>query len=251
MLFGGADSVTLVLGLQVVAVTLAGLLGAALVRRALPLAGQRVPRARNLKAAYQEALPFVFSRLGRALWGRTEVFWLLAFASPDAAGHYAVGLLFSSALANVPDVQSRTLAPLAARSDSPLARVVPQFTRRCCLLVAPVVLLLWLAGDVFLGWFGESYAGALPIVLLLATTQLLTLAFGPAVTVLGMRHQQSMVARSALVGGGVLIVAVAVLGSLYGALGCAVAHLTVSVGWAAWLWWQLRRIEGLRVDVFA
>lgn len=200
---------------------------------------------------YREGVPFLLSRLGRALWGRIEVAWLLAFASHEATGHYALGLVVAGALANVADVQARLLTPIAARRDGQVERIAPRIARYCTMVVVPVVAFLWAFGEGFLGLFGRSYADAVRVVQLLASAQLVLLIAGSAVTVLVMRNQQRMVARTALLCAMGIAVGSALLGPSLGALGCAMTHLAVSAAWALVMWWRLMRVEGVRTDVFA
>ncbi len=246
---GALERADQVLALQLASVVLAGGLASLAVRGLLP--GTPSWRPGEVARWYREGVAFLLSRLGRALWGRIEVAYLLVFASHEATGHYALGLVVAGALANVADVQARLLTPIAARRDGQVERVAPRVARYCTVLVAPVVAFLWLLGGPFLSLFGRSYADAVLVVQLLASAQLVLLVAGSAVTVLVMRNQQRVVARTALLSALAIALGAAIVGPSLQAVGCAGVHLAVSTAWALFMWWRLLRVEGIRTDIFA
>jgi O-antigen/teichoic acid export membrane protein len=203
-------------------------------------------------ARVRDALPFMLISGLFLLNSRTDLIMLGALAGAHDAGIYAVAsraaevTSFSMVAANI------VLAPRVSRlhhegNHALLQRMLDGSTRRVLLASAPIAaILIFAAYPLMTRLYGMEYAQGARVLQILAATQLLVVGSGPLGTLLNMTGHEGALARNMFVA----VVANALLNFVFvpwlGATGAATATAISMVFSRILLWYQVRRLLGLR-----
>ena len=224
---------TQALGAQFVATMFIAVLGLTLFFRGLPMmAAGGMKRIRGWTAA---ALPMTLLEAMRALEGGYAVLIAGHAASIADAGLLRVAIA-SSVLVSLPiSLQSIVTGPFLARAHADgeaerLARIVAASTVFMSATVAAALLVLALVGQWAIPFaFGEGFAPAYTLLLILGANQLLSALTGPTVMLLSMTGSEGMVARAYIISVLSAVAAALLLTPVFGVVGAAASMLVATV----------------------
>jgi O-antigen/teichoic acid export membrane protein/SAM-dependent methyltransferase len=256
VLAAGAAGVSLdspgAMALHVVSAALAFLAGAWLLRRALPGAAWRGPRAFEDRRWLASALPLAFVATIRMVQQQTDVLMLGLLAGATDVGVYRVVLTGSQLVAFAYEALSTALGPHAARLHASgdtvrLQRLVTWNTRAMFAVGLPVAVTLVAAGGPILGLvFGDEFRRGHVVLAILCLAQLVNVGTGSASLLLNMTGHERVTAVSLAWSAAANVALNALLIPSFGMAGAAMATATTVVGWNLVLWRQV--VARLDVD---
>jgi O-antigen/teichoic acid export membrane protein len=238
---------TLAVFIYALAMLAAFVVGAALLRRAVPRgATEAVDRTRG-RAWLVTALPLAWVLGMNVVLTHTDVVMLGLLSDTAQAGVYRVAAQLA-ALASLPlGATNLVLAPrissafAAGRMDT-LQAEVTHASRYVLLLTLPIVAVIALAGSMLLGVFGTEFKSAAVPLTILVLPQLLNAATGTAGYLLVMTHYERQAAAIFGLAAALNVVLNLLLIPAFGMTGAAAASafallaLNVGLAWGAWLW---------------
>jgi O-antigen/teichoic acid export membrane protein len=250
-----ALSPTTALGANVAGVGVAFVIGAVLLRRALPATLHIVAPAFVTREWLRVSLPIML--IAGVLTANSYVTTLMvgALSGAPAAGVYTAAQKGTEVIVILLYATNMSLAPaiarLHARKDwQNLEHTTERMARATLLTSAPVAIALMIFPRLYLGLFGASFRTGATALIILALGQLINAAMGPSGNVLFMTGQERMAVRG--VAGGLLvnIVLAVVLIPPLGATGGAIAFAAGLAFWNVALVVLARRLVGINVTAF-
>jgi O-antigen/teichoic acid export membrane protein len=252
---GGALTPTSALGVNVAAVAVAFVVGAVLLRRALPTALRSVSPEFLTREWLRASLPMM---LINGAWMANLYAATLVVGTLDGArgaGVYnvvqkgaelIVMLLYATNMALAP-----TIARLHTREDTQsLEHTVERIARATLLLSAPIAIALIAFPNIYLGLFGPGFRTGATALVIVVLGQLFNASAGPTGTVLIMTGHERVAARGVAAGLLANVVLAIVLVPLLGVTGGAIAFTSSLVLWNTVLVVLARRFVGINVTVF-
>jgi len=252
---GGVLTPTTALGANVAAMAMAFVVGAVLLRRALPSVLRSVPQEFATREWLRASLPMM---LISGVWAANNYLTTLVVGTldgPRPAGVYSVVekgaelIVVLLVAANMP--LAPAIARLNARGDRRgLEHVTERIASAALLVSAPIALAFIFFPGLYLGLFGAGFESGATAMIILAAGQLVNAAAGPAGNVLIMTGHEGAAVKGIAAG----LVANIVLGVLLvpplGATGGAIAFASSLILWNTILVVLARRRVGVNVTAF-
>lgn len=251
----GALTPTTALGANVTGVAVAFVVGAVLLRRALP-AALRSSRPEFLTREWLRAsLPMM---VVTGVWAANSYAAILAVGTLDgsrAAGIYTVAQKGAELIVVLLIAINMPLAPVIARLHArgdrlDLEHTTERMARATLLVSAPLAAVFILVPQIYLGIFGAGFRSAATALVILALGQLVNAAAGPAGNMLIMTGHERAAVRG--VGAGLvanIVLAIALVPPL-GVTGGAIAFASSLVLWNVVLVIVARRRLAVNVTAF-
>jgi O-antigen/teichoic acid export membrane protein len=251
----GALTPTTALGANVAGVAVAFVVGALLLRRALPAVLRTVCPEFITREWLRASLPMM---LISGVWlanGYAATLVVGSLDGPRAAGVYSIAQKGAELIVILLAAANMSLAPaiarLHARGDRQgLERTTEHMARATLLASIPVAVAFMAFPDVYLGLFGAGFRTGATALMILALGQLFNAAAGPSGNVLIMTGQERIAVRG--VGAGLIlnVVLAIVLVPPLGVTGGAIAFASSLVLWNTVLVVLARRLVGVNVTAF-
>jgi len=210
------------------------------------------PSSAAVDARVRDALPFMLISGLFLLNSRTDLIMLGALGGAHDAGIYAVAARAAEVTSFSMVAANMVLAPRVSRlhhegNHALLQRMLDGSTRRVLLASTPIAAILIIAAyPLMTRLYGMEYAEGARVLQILAATQLLVVGSGPLGTLLNMTGHEGALARNMFLA----VVANALLNLGFvpwlGATGAAIATAMSMVFSRILLWYQVRRLLGLR-----
>lgn len=201
------------------------------------------------------AFPMALAEGMRVVEGHAAVLALGALASVSEVGLFRVAVSVMAVLGLPITVFNLVASPAIARLHATgdrarLARMTGLVAGGMTLSVLALVLPLALFGDVLIGFFfGEEFAPANTILLVLAIGSLGNAMLGVGASFLNMVGLQQRVTRASAISVIVLCTALLALIPPFGAIGAASAVTGAMIVWSALTWQDVRRLTGCDVSL--
>ena len=246
---------TTAMGANVVGVAVAFVIGAVLLKRALPPVLRSVRPAFATNEWLRASLPMM---LISGVWmASTYVTTLLvgALDGSRAAGVYSVVQKGAEVIVVVLAATNMSLAPVIARLHArgdlqALEHTTERMARATLLVSAPVALMFIAFPGVYLGLFGAEFQTGATALVVMALGQLVNAAAGPSGNVLVMTGQERIAVRAVAAGLVANVVFAVVLVPRLGVTGGAIAFAATLVLWNTALVAIARRLLGVNVTAF-
>ena len=253
--FVGRLTPTTALVANVTGVAVAFVVGAVLLRRALPSALRSVGPEFVTREWLRASLPMM---LIAGVWmANNNITTLLVgtLDGPRAAGVYSVVQKAAEVIVIVLYASNMPLAPavarLHARKDRQgLERTTEHMARATLVVSAPIAVALMIFPHIYLDIFGASFQEGATALVILALGQLINSAAGPSGNVLLMTGQERVAVRGVAAGLLVNVVLAIVLVPPLGVTGGAIAFATGLALWNTVLVVLARRLVGVNVTAF-
>jgi O-antigen/teichoic acid export membrane protein len=246
---------TTALGANVIGVAVAFVVGAVLLRRALPTALRSVRPEFVTREWLRVSLPIM---LIAGVWTANSYVTTVMVGTLDgarAAGVYTavqkgaeviVILLYATNMSLAP-----AIARLYARKDRRgLERTIEHMARATLLVSAPVAIAFMVFPHIYLGLFGASFQTGATALMVLALGQLINAAAGPSGTVLLMTGKERVAVRGVAIGLLANVLLAVVLVPPLGVTGGAIAFASGLALWNTVLVVLARRLVGVNVTAF-
>ncbi len=251
----GALTPATALGANVTGVAVAFLVGAVLLRRALPTAMRSVRPEFVTRQWLRASLPMM---VVTGVWAANSYTAILAVGALDgsrAAGIYTVAQKGTELIVVLLVAINMPLAPVVARlharnDQRDLEHTTERMARVTLLVSAPLAAIFILAPQLYLGIFGAGFRTAATALVILALGQLVNAAAGPAGSVLVMTGHERAAVRGVSAG---LLANVALAIALvppFGVTGGAIAFSSSLVLWNVALVVIARRRLAINVTAF-
>ena len=252
----GALTPATALGANVMGVSVAFVVGALLLRRALPTVLRTVRPEYITREWLRVSLPMM---LIAGVWMANNYLTTLIVGALDgarAAGVYTAVQKGAEVIVIILYATNMSLAPaiarLHARKDwSGLERTTEHMARATLVVSAPVAIAFMVFPHLYLGLFGAGFQTGATALVILALGQLINAAAGPSGNVLLMTGQERMAVRGVAVGLLANIVLAVVLVPPFGVTGGAIAFASSLALWNAVLVVLARRLVGINVTAFS
>lgn len=253
--FVGRLTPTTALGANVTSVAVAFIVGALLLRRALPAALRSVRPEFVAREWLRASLPMM---LIAGVWTANNYATTLLVGTLDgsrAAGVYSVVQKGAEVIVLVLTATNMALAPaiarLYARRDRQgLEHTTEHMARATLLVSAPIAVAFMVFPHIYLGLFGASFQTGAAALIIMALGQLVNAAAGPAGNVLLMTGQERMAVRAVAAGLLANVVLAIVLVPPLGITGGAIAFASSLVLWNTALVVLARHHVGVNVTAF-
>ncbi len=246
---------TTALGANVTGVAVAFIVGALLLRRALPTALRSVRPEFVTREWLHASLPMM---LIAGVWMANNYATTLLVGTLDgsrAAGVYSVVQKAAEVIVLVLAATNMPLAPaiarLHARKDRQgLEHTTEHMARATLLVSAPIAVAFMVFPHLYLDLFGASFQTGATALMILALGQLVNSTAGPAGNVLLMTGQERIAVRGVAAGLIANVVLAVVLVPPLGVTGGAIAFASSLVLWNTALVVLARRLVGINVTAF-
>jgi O-antigen/teichoic acid export membrane protein len=251
----GVLTPTTALVANVLGVTVAFVIGALLLRRALPDA-LRAHRPEFVTRKWLRAsLPMM---LISGVWMANNYITTVIVGALDgsrAAGVYSVVQKGAEVIVILLYAANMPLAPVIARLHARgdqygLEHTTERMARATLLVSAPVAAAFIVFPDIFLGFFGGGFRTGATALIILAVSQLINAAAGPSGNLLLMTGQERIAVRGVAAGLLANVVLAIVLVPPLGVTGGAIAAASSLVLWNTVLVVLARRLVGINVTAF-
>ncbi len=251
----GVLTPTTALGANVAGVAVAFIVGALLLRRALPTALRSVRAEFVTREWLRASLPMM---LIAGVWMANSNITTLIVGTldgPRAAGVYSVVQKGAEVIVLLLYATNMPLAPavarLYARKDRQgLEHTTEQMARATLFVSTPIALALMAFPHLFLDLFGPSFQAGATALVILALGQLINAAAGPSGNVMLMTGQERIAVRGVAAGLLANIVLAVLLVPPLGVTGGAIAFAASLVLWNTILVVLARRLIGVNVTAF-
>jgi O-antigen/teichoic acid export membrane protein len=255
LLGGGALTPTTALGAYVVGMTVAFVVGAVLLRRALPSVLDSVRPEYATRQWLRASLPMM---LVNSVWMTNRYVGIIVLGtldSPRATGVYNVVEKGAALIVVVHFAVNMPLAPTIARlyakgDPRALERAIRHMARVATLVSLPLCAAFALFPSVYLGIFGPGFVIGSTAMTILALAQLVNAATGPASNVLIMTGHERPAVTATAAGLLVNLVLAIALVPLLGITGSAIAFASSLVFWNVTLVIMARRLVGVNATAF-
>ncbi len=246
---------TTALGANVTGVAVAFVVGAVLLRRALPTALRTVRPEFATREWLRASLPMM---LIAGVWmANNNITTLLvgALDGPRAAGVYSVVQKGAEVIVILLYATNMPLAPAVARLHASgdrqgLEHTTERMARATLMVSAPVAVAFMAFPHLYLDLFGASFQMGATALVILAFGQLMNAAAGPSGNVLIMTGQERIAVRGVAAGLLANVVLAVVLVPLLGVTGGAIAFAFSLALWNTVLVVLARRLVGVNVTAF-
>jgi O-antigen/teichoic acid export membrane protein len=251
----GALTPTSALGVNVTGVAVAFVIGAVLLRRALPAALGSVRPQFLTREWLRASLPMM---IVTGVWAANSYAAILAVGTLDgsrAAGIYTVAQKGAELIVVLLVAINMPLAPVIARLHArgdrlDLEHTTERMARATLLVSAPLAAAFILVPQLYLGIFGAGFRSAATALVILALGQLVNAAAGPAGNVLIMTGHERAAVRGAGAGLVANVALAIVLVPSLGVTGGAIAFATSLVLWNVMLVILARHRLAVNVTAF-
>lgn len=225
-----------VIALSVLASTVAVIIGARLLQRAIPSASRAAAPQYETAAWIRSALPFLLSSSCWVISARADVLLLGALRGNDAVGLYSVASrsaeLIGFFLTAFNVALAPTIAQLYTAGDLPrLQQTVTRGARIVFLLSLPVALGFFLYGEWWLRLYGQEFMSAHTTLSILAIGQIVNVGTGSVGVLLNMTGHERDAAALVAVAAAWNVIGSAVMISLWGVEGAACATTLGLILW--------------------
>jgi O-antigen/teichoic acid export membrane protein len=246
---------TTALAANVTAVAVAFVIGALLLRKALPPALRKVRPEFATREWLHASLPMMMIN---GVWLATSYITTLIVGTLDgsrAAGVYTVVQKGAEVIVILLIATNMSLAPAVARlyaqGDTPgLEHTTERMARATLLVSAPVAVAFMVFPHIYLGLFGHSFQTGATALSILALGQLINAAAGPSGNVLVMAGHERVAVRVVAAGLLANVAIAAVLVPPLGVTGGAIAFASSLVLWNTGFVLLARRLIGVNVTSF-
>lgn len=243
------------LAANVAAVAVAFLVGALLLRRALPSQLRIAAPQFRTRAWLRASLPMM---LISGVWMANNYMTTLIVGvvdGPRAAGVYTVVQKGAEVIVILLYATNMPLAPAVARlhargDHEGLQHTTERMARATLWVSAPVALAFMLLPHLYLSVFGSGFQAGATALVILAAGQLVNAAAGPSGNVLLMTGHERIAVRGVAAGLAANVVIAVILVPTMGVTGGAIAFASSLVLWNAVLVVMARRIVGVNVTAF-
>jgi O-antigen/teichoic acid export membrane protein len=243
------------LGANVVGVAIAFVIGAVMLKRALPAVLHSVVPEFDTRVWLRASLPIM---LITGVWlanGYAATLVVGALDGPRAAGVYNVSQKGAELIVVLLLAVNMPLAPAVARlhargDQQGLEHTTERMARAAFLASAPIAIAFMVFPGVYLGLFGSGFSTGTTAVMILALGQLFNAAAGPSGNVLVMMGQERVAVRGVAAGLIANIVIAIILVPSLGVTGGAIAFASSLVLWNTVLVLLARRRVGINVTAF-
>lgn len=221
----------------------------ALHRKVLP---RRAARPVSVAALAAASWPVLLTDVTTAAYTQIDIWLLGAFADPQSVALYGAAARLALLVPMPLIVVSTVTAPYIASLHSTgrqreLQLLLTRTTSYAAVAAAGAVLLYLIAGELLLRLiYGEPYARAYPVLVVLALGQLAVVALGPAGLTLTMTGRQKILLTVTLASTAVLVLGGVVLIPAIGPIGMAVTSAVVTTGASALAAVMAARSAGVR-----
>lgn len=170
---------------------LAELVGFVWLKRHIPGALDDVAPVFRVREWLRVSLPIQAASLARMVLQRADILYVGALLGLEEAAVYAVAHRLAQSLSMIGRIASQSVSPMLARAyhaEQP-GRVLILTLQAIVLtlvFVVPVFALLVVGAPYLVGLFGDTYQGAVPVLIILAVGQMSNAVFGPAAQALMM-----------------------------------------------------------------
>jgi O-antigen/teichoic acid export membrane protein len=251
----GVLTPTTALAVNVTGVAVAFVIGAWLLRRALPVSLRTVRPEFVTQEWLRASLPMM---LISGVWMANNYITIVIVGSVDgsrAAGVYSVVQKSAEVIVILLYATNMPLAPAIARLHTRgdrqgLEHTTEHMARATLLVSAPVAAAFMIFPHIYLNLFGRSFHTGATALIILAFGQLINAAAGPSGNVLMMTGKERIAVRGVAAGLLANIVLAVVLVPLLGVTGGAIAFASSLVLWNAVLVILARRLVGVNVTAF-
>ena len=235
--------------------SVAGLGWAALaMRRLRPHAARDVLPVYDAPTWRRAALPLVIIGAGETVMNRSGVILLGWISDTNDAGIYSlaynVALVVALPRIAVNTLFAPTVSGLFVRKDRATLQILVASAASWSFCAAAFIgIVLFVAAETFLGWFGPGYEAGAPALRVLLVGQVIVASAGSQLYIMTMTGHERAAARLlvACAAGG--SIAGAVLISMFGLAGAAVGTAATLIAWnlamASFLWRHLRLLPGI------
>ena len=252
---GGILTPTTALGANVTGVAVAFVVGALLLKRALPDTLRSVRPEFVTNEWLRASLPMM---LISGVWMANNYVATLMVGTldgPRAAGVYSVVQKGAEVIILVLIATNMPLAPAVARLHARkdwqgLEQTTEHMARATLLASAPIAVAFMVFPHVYLGLFGASFQTGATALIILAFGQLINAAAGPSGNILVMTGHERVAVRGVAAGLLANIVLAVVLVPPLGVTGGAIAFAASLVLWNTALVVLARRLAGVNVTAF-
>jgi O-antigen/teichoic acid export membrane protein len=251
----GVLTPTTALGANVTGVAVAFVVGAVLLKRALPAALRSVRPKFVTREWLHASLPMM---LISGVWMANNYITTLVVGTldgPRAAGVYSVVQKGAEVIVIILYATNMPFAPAAARLHARgdrqgLEHTTERMARATLMVSAPIAAALMIFPHVYLGLFGPSFQTGATALIIIALGQLINAAAGPSGNVLIMTGQERIAVRGVAAGLLANVVLAVVLVPPLGVTGGAIAFASSLVLWNTALVVLARRLVGVNVTAF-
>lgn len=238
------------MGLTVLSVTIAFLVGTVQLYRRLP------PEAKTAVPVYPQgivvssALPLLFVSAAGVLFGQGDTLILGALKGPAVVGVYAVAHRAADFISFALNVQGAAFASTATTlyvlgDLDRLQRLVTRLARLTLLLTAPLGFVLIVFGRWFLSFYGPQFVEGRLALTILSFSQILNVAFGAGTMLLVIVGLEREAAKATAGGAAVNIGLSLLLVPRWNLEGAAIAYAIGMVVWNLWMVVVLQRKTGI------
>ncbi len=201
-------------------------------------------------------VPFWITSVSNVFLTNADVMAVALLIGPGEAGIYFAANRLAQLLAFFVISQNIVIGPQLAQAwasgdRGPVAAILRRTTRATTLPTIALGAAMLAGAPWLLGLFGPEFGAAAPALQVLIMASVVNAATGPAEIALNMCGHDRSAMRVSAVNLGLAMVALGLGASLGGSFGVALAVLAATVVRKAMYWSALRRIMGLRSDVFA
>ncbi len=253
--FGSADSVD-AMWLTLCAVGLSWLILQLALRRALPAGVFSTAPVRHEKMWLRTSLPMMLIAGMHLIQSETDIVMLGWLADTDQAGIYSAASRVSGAVAFGLGIVNAIAAPLfselyAGGESDRLQRLVSLSALGISLSVVPAAIVLLLAGEWILSWFGPEFTTGYLALLVLGVAQIINALSGSTGFLLNMTGHQDTVAKVLTLSALLNVIGNAVMIPNFGMMGAAYTTAFTIILWNLIMVYQVRRKLSIRPTVFA
>lgn len=205
----------------------------------------------SYKNILKRSVPMSVSFAAFLILQSTDILVLGKYSSYDNVAYYSVTIqltkLISVVLYAVNAAYATKIAELyELRSVHELKVNVKKSTRLIFILTAPVVLVMLLFSDFFLGLFGDSYTAAKPALNILLIGQIMNSATGTIGMYMNMTGNQNRLQNILLISIFVNLILNLVMIPKYGMVGAAISTAATTIGWNVYCAWYLFKKKGIK-----
>lgn len=254
LVFGTGMSASWAVGINAVALVIAFVVGAVMLRRSLPGAVKEERPAYATRLWLGSALPLMFVSGAQVINTRADIVMLGAIKGAEDAGVYTVATRGADLIAFVLLAVNAAFGPVvaglyAAGERGRLQRVITRSTRFIFLASLPLAVCFMVFGGWFMLIFGEGFARGATALAVLSVGQLISAAVGTVGVLLVMTNHERSAAIGVGIGAGLNVSLNAALIPAFGLEGAAIATMSSLVATnlllAVWVYRELGLYPGV------
>ncbi len=201
-------------------------------------------------------VPFWITSVSNVFLANADVIAVALYVGPAEAGIYFAANRLAQLLALFVISQNIVIGPQLAQAWAPrdpaaIAALLRRTTRATTVPTVALGVAMLASAPWLLGLFGPNFGPASPMLQVLVLASVVNAATGPADIALNMCGHDRAAMRVSAVNLGVATLALGLGAALGGGFGVALSVLAATAARKAMFWVVLRRVMGLRSDVFA